>query len=54
MKADAAPAANLEGLGFHELNAMLNLYGKDGGLQLSADKEAARQYFLQNVNQNMV
>ncbi|MEH0110629.1 class 1b ribonucleoside-diphosphate reductase subunit alpha [Tersicoccus sp. MR15.9] len=41
-----------EGLGFHELNAMLNLYDADGHIQFDADKEAARQYFLQHVNQN--
>ena len=39
---------------YHSLNAMLNLYGPDGELQLSKDKEAARQYFLQHVNQNTV
>jgi ribonucleoside-diphosphate reductase alpha chain len=41
-------------LTYHELNAMLNLYGPDGKLQLDKDKEAARAYFLQHVNQNMV
>lgn len=41
-------------LTYHELNAMLNLYGPDGKLQLNKDKEAARAYFLQHVNQNMV
>ncbi len=41
-------------LDFHALNAMLNLYDADGRLQLEADKEAARQYFLQHVNQNTV
>lgn len=35
---------------FHELNAMLNLWGADGKIQFSKDKEAARQYFLQHVN----
>jgi len=39
---------------YHELNAMLNLYSADGKLQLDKDKEAARAYFLQHVNQNMV
>jgi ribonucleoside-diphosphate reductase alpha chain len=39
---------------FHALNAMLNLYDKDGKLQLDSDKQAARQYFLQHVNQNTV
>ncbi|WP_422666909.1 class 1b ribonucleoside-diphosphate reductase subunit alpha [Billgrantia endophytica] len=39
---------------YHALNAMLNLYGPDGELQLGRDREAARQYFLQHVNQNTV
>ncbi|MFC0581132.1 class 1b ribonucleoside-diphosphate reductase subunit alpha [Micrococcoides hystricis] len=43
-----------KGLGYHELNAMLNLYGEDGGIQFDADKAAARQYFLQHVNNNTV
>lgn len=33
---------------------MLNLFGADGRLQLDKDREAARQYFLQHVNQNTV
>lgn len=41
-------------LDYHALNAMLNLVGKDGKLQLDADKEAVRQFFLQHVNQNTV
>lgn len=41
-------------LTYHELNAMLNLYGDDGKIQFSKDKDAARQYFLQHINQNMV
>lgn len=41
-------------LTYHELNAMLNLYGPDGKIQFDKDKEAAKQYFLQHVNQNMV
>ncbi|XKF07135.1 class 1b ribonucleoside-diphosphate reductase subunit alpha [Vreelandella aquamarina] len=36
------------------MNAMLNLYGANGELQLDKDREAARQYFLQHVNQNTV
>lgn len=36
------------------LNAMLNLYDADGKIQFEKDKEAARQYFLQHVNQNTV
>lgn len=39
---------------FLALNAELNLYGPDGEIQMDKDKEAARQYFLQNVNQNTV
>ncbi|WP_315098434.1 class 1b ribonucleoside-diphosphate reductase subunit alpha [uncultured Cellulomonas sp.] len=42
------------GLDYHALNAMLNLYGKDGEIQFDKDREAARQYFLQHVNQNTV
>ncbi|MCA4131295.1 class 1b ribonucleoside-diphosphate reductase subunit alpha [Arthrobacter sp. M4] len=47
------PAA-YQGLGYHELNAMLNLYGADGKIQFEADREAAHQYFLQHVNNNTV
>ncbi|UFU04716.1 class 1b ribonucleoside-diphosphate reductase subunit alpha [Ruania suaedae] len=39
---------------YHALNAMLNLYGPNGEIQFSKDREAARQYFLQHVNQNTV
>ena len=39
---------------YHELNAMLNLYGAGGEIQFDKDKAAARQYFLQHVNQNTV
>ena len=42
------------GLDYHALNAMLNLYGADGEIQFDKDREAARQYFLQHVNQNTV
>ncbi|WP_440708316.1 class 1b ribonucleoside-diphosphate reductase subunit alpha [Herbiconiux sp. YIM B11900] len=45
----AAPA-----LDYHSLNAMLNLYDADGRIQFDKDKEAAKQYFLQHVNQNTV
>ena len=41
-------------LDYHALNAQLNLVGEDGKLQLDADKEAVRQFFLQHVNQNTV
>lgn len=36
------------------LNAMLNLFDEDGKLQLEKDKQAVRQYFLENVNRNTV
>ncbi|MGO1735145.1 MAG: class 1b ribonucleoside-diphosphate reductase subunit alpha [Leucobacter sp.] len=39
---------------FNSLNAMLNLYDANGKIQFDKDREAARQYFLQHVNQNMV
>jgi len=39
---------------YHELNAMLNLYGEDGKIQFDKDKEAAKSYFLDHVNQNTV
>lgn len=41
-------------LDYHALNAMLNLLGSDGKIQFDADRKAARQYFLQHVNQNTV
>ncbi|GAB3189234.1 class 1b ribonucleoside-diphosphate reductase subunit alpha [Nesterenkonia suensis] len=43
-----------QGLSYHELNAMLNLYNSDGEIQLEADQLAARQYFLEHVNTNTV
>lgn len=53
------PAARIadgagEDMDYHALNAMLNLYGADGEIQFEKDREAARQYFLQHVNQNTV
>jgi ribonucleoside-diphosphate reductase alpha chain len=42
------------GYSYHELNAMLNLYGPDGKIQFEKDKEAAKAYFLDHVNQNTV
>ncbi|MCW1249316.1 class 1b ribonucleoside-diphosphate reductase subunit alpha [Acaricomes phytoseiuli] len=57
---DTPPAASeqtpakYEGLGYHELNAMLNLYDAEGKIQFAADREAAHQYFLQHVNNNTV
>ena len=41
-------------LDYHGLNAMLNMYDPDGKIQFDKDKEAAREYFLQHVNQNTV
>ncbi|MEN8602023.1 class 1b ribonucleoside-diphosphate reductase subunit alpha [Microbacterium rhizosphaerae] len=46
--------ARYEGMDYHALNAMLNLYDADGRIQFDADKRAAREYFLQHVNQNTV
>ncbi|WP_188756567.1 class 1b ribonucleoside-diphosphate reductase subunit alpha [Microbacterium album] len=43
-----------DGLDYHALNAMLNLYDENGKIQFDADKRAAREYFLQHVNQNTV
>jgi ribonucleoside-diphosphate reductase alpha chain len=45
------PGAEMD---YHSLNAMLNLYGPDGKIQFEKDHEAARQFFLQHVNQNTV
>lgn len=42
------------GLDYHALNAMLNLYDDKGQIQFDMDKQAARQFFLQHVNQNTV
>ena len=39
---------------YHELNAMLNLYNDNKEIQFEKDKEAARSYFLDHVNQNTV
>ncbi|MCI4676658.1 class 1b ribonucleoside-diphosphate reductase subunit alpha [Mycolicibacterium litorale] len=39
---------------YHALNAMLNLYDADGKIQFEMDRLAARQYFLEHVNQNTV
>lgn len=48
------PSKSLDGLDYHALNAMLNLYDDEGKIQLDRDRQAARQYFLQHVNQNTV
>ncbi|WIE75202.1 class 1b ribonucleoside-diphosphate reductase subunit alpha [Curtobacterium sp. MCSS17_007] len=39
---------------YHSLNAMLNLYDANGNIQFDKDREAAKQFFLQHVNQNTV
>ncbi|MDW9479068.1 class 1b ribonucleoside-diphosphate reductase subunit alpha [Sinorhizobium meliloti] len=50
----ASVGADIEKIDYHGLNAMLNLYDDNGQIQFSADREAARQYFLQHVNMNTV
>ena len=39
---------------YYDLNAMLKQYTPDGKLQLHKDKEAAKSYFLNYINQNTV
>jgi ribonucleoside-diphosphate reductase alpha chain len=51
---DRAVKAAEPAMDYHALNAMLNLYDDDGKIQLDKDRLAARQYFLQHVNQNTV
>jgi ribonucleoside-diphosphate reductase alpha chain len=41
-------------LSYQDLNAMINLWGRDQKLQLEKDKLAVRKYFLDHVNQNTV
>ena len=41
-------------LDYHSLNAMLNIYDDNGQIRFESDREAARQFFLQHVNQNTV
>lgn len=41
-------------LDYHALNAMLNLYNEEGQIQFDKDRQAAKQYFLEHVNQNTV
>lgn len=48
------PEGATESHDYHSLNALLNLYGTDGKIQFDADRRAAREYFLQHVNQNTV
>ncbi len=55
MHADGATDASVKStLDYHALNAMLNLYDDAGRIRFEADRMAARQYFLQHVNQNTV
>jgi len=51
---DFKTEVRFEGMDYHALNAMLNLYDAEGRIQFDADKRAAREYFLQHVNQNTV
>ncbi|MDO4253382.1 MAG: class 1b ribonucleoside-diphosphate reductase subunit alpha [Rothia sp. (in: high G+C Gram-positive bacteria)] len=51
---DPTVPEKFRGLGYHELNALLNLYDTAGEIQFDADRQAARQYFLQHVNNNTV
>ncbi|WP_182346726.1 class 1b ribonucleoside-diphosphate reductase subunit alpha [Tomitella gaofuii] len=51
---DVTVAGDETELDYHALNAMLNLYDADGRIQFDKDRAAARQYFLQHVNQNTV
>ena len=37
-----------------DLNAEVNLWDQEGKLQLDKDKDAARAYFREHVNQNTV
>ena len=41
-------------ISYHELNAMLNLYDANGKIQFDKDRDAAKAYFLDHVNQNTV
>ncbi|WP_416064777.1 class 1b ribonucleoside-diphosphate reductase subunit alpha [Rhizobium sp. ZK1] len=52
--AGVKPLKAVEALDYHALNAMLNLYDDEGRIQLDKDRLAAKQYFLQHVNQNTV
>ncbi|MCU1635515.1 MAG: ribonucleotide-diphosphate reductase subunit alpha [Cryobacterium sp.] len=54
MKTTLIDAPSTLGMDYHSLNAMLNLYGPNGEIQFDKDREAAREYFLQHVNQNTV
>jgi len=49
-----AKTPEITAVDYHALNAMLNLYDEEGKIQLDKDRQAAKQYFLQHVNQNTV
>ena len=53
-KTVAEPVKSGEQIDYHALNALLNLYDDDGKIQFDKDRAAARQFFLQHVNQNTV
>lgn len=53
-KTVAEPVSKDDRLDYHALNALLNLYDDDGKIQFDKDRKAARQFFLQHVNQNTV
>ena len=53
-RSEATEITPATGLDYHALNAMLNLYDAEGKIQFDKDREAAKQYFLQHVNQNTV
>lgn len=46
--------SGVQELDYIGLNSLLNLYDKDGKIQFDQDKAAARAYFLEHVNKNMV
>ena len=48
------PRDAADDMDYHSLNAMLNLYDKEGRIQFDKDKQAAHQFFLQHVNLNTV
>jgi ribonucleoside-diphosphate reductase alpha chain len=54
MKSSKELPPQFQGLSYNDLNAMLNLYGPDGKIQFEVDRYAARQYFLDHVNNNTV
>lgn len=54
MTTSATVGTDIERVNYHALNAMLNLYDEEGKIQFEADRQAARQYFLQHVNMNTV